>query len=439
MLAPLLLAAVMTPAADKEPGGRFVAATGKLRTAAMSADGRRVATASDGGPVLVYDAVSGRQLARIKPASDGMRLAFSHDGKDLLVACDRGLYLFDAATGKALHSVEDKHTTFSDAMFLPGGGAFVYRTLVYSPWSSTRFIPNSYHVKAALRGDGKEQKGKGLFDVQVMDTAGVSSLASSPDGEVIAAGWRNGCVRFYSIEGGKGLAEGKGPMATVQSIAFAPDGRSAASVCNDGVVRLWERRTGGERWGVRGHKGGARVAAFSPDGRVVASAGEDGTIKLWCARSNEEWRAKKGPKGTVMALQFEPKGRLLALSIDHVSARLWVADDGKTRPEVKAVRLDAAAMAKAWAALEGEDPAEAHKAMAALEASPGAVAYLRGKVAPSREAKPAALEALRAVEVLERIGGKEGVAALKAIAGGHEKSGLTAEAREALDRLAERR
>jgi WD40 repeat protein len=431
MLALMLVA--MAVAADKEPVGRFVIAAGKPRTAALSADGSRVAAVSDGGPVLVWDVATGKQLARITPRKSTVKLAFSPDGKELLTSGYQGLYLWDASSGKQLLAIEDQDTTYTDAMFLPGGGAFAYRAGVFHTADRVRSIPISHHVRGVLRENGKE-----MFDVRVMDTRGDESLASSPDGEVIAAGWWNGCVRFYSLEG-KQQGEGKGPLAKVQSLAFTPDGRSVASVCVDGVVRLWERRTGGERWGVRGHKSGARLVAASPDGRALATAGQDGEVKLWSTAEGKELRSKKGPKGTAVALQHQPNGRLVGLSIDHVSVRLWTVDDGKGLPEARAARLSPREMAKAWEAMEEEDAAAAYRAMMSLAASPGAVAFLRGKVAPAKAEEDVALEAARAVEVLERIGDRDARAVLKTLAGGHAKAALTAEAAEALGRLAERR
>ena len=71
----------------------------------------------------------------------------------------------------------------------------------------------------------------------------------------------------------------------VTGVAFSPDGKLLATAYSDGFVRLWNIAT---RQPVgtplpAGTSSGRRVSgvAFSPDGKLLASADADGTVRTW--------------------------------------------------------------------------------------------------------------------------------------------------------------
>jgi WD40 repeat protein len=102
-----------------------------------------------------------------------------------------------------------------------------------------------------------------------------------------------------------------GHTAGVSSVAFSPDGQRIVSGSDDKSVRVWDAATGqplGDP--LTGHTGTVSSVAFSPDGHRIASGSKDKTVRLWptypdpasalCAKlttnmSRQQWRGWVSP------------------------------------------------------------------------------------------------------------------------------------------------
>src|SRR3954454_9249851 len=77
------------------------------------------------------------------------------------------------------------------------------------------------------------------------------------------------------------LATLQGHTEGVTSVAFSPDGKMLASGSNDETIKLWDVQAGKEHATLKGHTNEVTSVAFSPDGKTLASASLDGTVRLW--------------------------------------------------------------------------------------------------------------------------------------------------------------
>ena len=118
----------------------------------------------------------------------------------------------------------------------------------------------------------------------------VSSLAFSPDGEILAGGLNNGQIFLWNLAARQKISDKpiEDSSGRVTDLAFSTDGATLASATNKrlrnappGIITLWDFKTR-EPIGnpLVGYDGEISGIAFSSDNRILAS-GNEGSIVLW--------------------------------------------------------------------------------------------------------------------------------------------------------------
>ena len=195
---------------------------------------------------------------------------------------------------------------------------------------------------ARLRRDFAEARAKLRASFEVADSAGaralyaalrrqplkfrgvhpesVFSVATAPDGRLVATGCYDGTIRLWDWTTGT-VRVLRGHRKEVFGLAFGPRGRLLASGSGDGNVRIWSLKTGKSRV-LSGHLDRVYGVAFDTSGDRVASAAGDGTIKVWTL-SRKNALTLKGHKGRVNAVSFAPSGQLLFSGGEDRTVRVW--------------------------------------------------------------------------------------------------------------------
>ncbi len=156
----------------------------------------------------------------------------------------------------------------------------------------------------------------------------VRSVAFSPDGQTLAAGYYDTTVRLWRVSDGALLHELTDHGSWVRSVAFSPDGAVLITACDDGALRWWRPGDGTLLRTVSDSLTGLRVVAFSPDGRLLAAGAGDNQIHLLNVVDGTLVRRLAGHSAWIRALAFSPDGQTLASGAFDATARLWRVSDG---------------------------------------------------------------------------------------------------------------
>jgi hypothetical protein len=239
-------------------------------------------------------------------------------------------------------------------------------------------------------------------------------------------------------------------------IAFSPDGSILAGAGDDRIVHLWDMRTGQGIRKLVGHEGPIHSLDFSADGRLLASGSADTTSLLWDVAANigvqavvdlapeqlhSLWQDLAGQDAA------RAQAAMWRLSAGRQTVR-WLGDHLEPVSTVAVTRLahlvaelDSTAFAareKATSELEKLAELAAPALRKALATSPSL--ELRRRIESllqkhNATPPPDKLRALRAIDVLERIGTGEARQLLEQLARGAPGAKVTMEARDSLDRL----
>ena len=297
----------------------------------FSPDGRWLAAASDGAApeVRLWQLPSSEPTRVLTGFRAPIRkIAFRPDGKRLAVACATDGNLGDRAG-------EAAEWDPADGGFPPPPLALngaLPRDVAYSPDGKRLLIVDDHGMLHAFAAGGQAETRLGITTGGDWLPRAYRLAMLNPDGTKVAVvGSFGQAVQIYDLPRGGGGMQAAKHGGIVTALAFSPETNLLASASQDGSVVLWNVQT---NWPIRvlqAPVGAATCVSFTRDGHRLATAGDDGRVRIWDPASGQEVY-ELTPFGNglgVTAVQFSPAKDDDRLAAAHGSE---VRVCGPTRP-----------------------------------------------------------------------------------------------------------
>ncbi|KAJ0403985.1 hypothetical protein ATCC90586_010025 [Pythium insidiosum] len=157
---------------------------------------------------------------------------------------------------------------------------------------------------------------------------GVTSVALSPDGRLLAAASLDKVVRIWDTESTQLIDRFEGHSDSVYSIAFSPDGKNVISGSLDKNIMLWDvngqaRSSSRPRMVFQGHKDFVLSVAYTPDGRWLMSGSKDRSVVFWDPRSSRSVLTLTGYRNSVISVASSPSTPYFATGSGDCFSVIW--------------------------------------------------------------------------------------------------------------------
>ncbi|HXD88064.1 MAG TPA: c-type cytochrome domain-containing protein [Urbifossiella sp.] len=256
-------------------------------------------------------------------------LAFTPDGKQLVVGGHQELTVWDIASAKLVKRIYTRAERAYGMLFLPDG-----KLAVAGGRPGQEGDVRIFDISAKGKMDGGVEILDGVNDPKVMlkqllDTEdSVLCIAATPDGKMLAAGGCDRAVRIWDLSGG--IAKAKLDQTVenhadwVLGIALTADGKYLVTAGRDKTAKVWDLKLKESVVTFPEHQQIVYGVAVKADGTSGFSVGADKQLRTWNPKGEGKQVKNAGGHGDdIFKIAFNPKQPLLATSSADKSVRLW--------------------------------------------------------------------------------------------------------------------
>jgi WD40 repeat protein len=301
-----------------------------------SPDGKHLITASSGGLVHLWDAVTGKPVWQPQKCADfASAVAFSPDGTRCLAASQDGTVRVWSVTPRTPEVLPYENDNRANYLILPAAGG---RQIAYHR-------SGGYSVEYGGTGDAILSKMPPRAKSQTISfPSAVTAALFSTDGHLVVQGGRHLQLRDTTT------GEPRGPLLTSESAwrgvdhdRLSYDGTRLAVWDDDKTISVWDLTSGKRVFGpLRNDDPGTRVfgppethghvtgLVLSTDGKRVAAATDSaGTLAVWDVDSGKLLHRHRRFGGYVQGFGFSADGARILLWASDNTARVYDAAAGQ--------------------------------------------------------------------------------------------------------------
>ncbi len=313
-------------------------ATGTLERVSLSSNGEQ-----GNGESGSFHSLTGSWGETISISRDGQYISFLSEAENLapipagicfsgsLQRNCEGIYLHDRQTGQTKRVTRLSNSEESAYLFanISADG----RWLAYTELNPT-CDPNSIRRVCAevwlydQQNDWTSPLTKGILPAPPSSWmsedsirsfgSGISSLALSPDGDLVATGYYDGTIRLLKVDDGSlETLQSKEPATSISSLDFFPDGKFLAAGRANGTLEIWRLSDKVDLYTIKNNSGGIIEAEFSAQTNILSIATRQ-TISFWQLRGQFFVNViqLQYPASFLKDLALSPSGEWLAAATD---------------------------------------------------------------------------------------------------------------------------
>ncbi len=290
----------------------------EVNAVTISADGRRVWTASRDQKGGLWDTQTGKLILQLSIISDDFEaVAFSPDSKRIVIGYASSLgqgetmifgqgeaIVFDTETGQLVGKLTQSCGRISVVAYSPDGKQILVGTDggLVQIWDAQANQPIGKPIRPGVS---------------------VNSASFSPDGKRVVTGSSGHTAQIWDIQTGRATGKAMLHDDDVSVVAFGLDGNLVVTGTWNGIVQIWNAETSQPTGGLMRQDNYISSVAFSPDGKLVIVGSWDGTARVWDAQTSQPIGKPFLHTAYVTGVAFSPDGKLVVISSGDGTARMW--------------------------------------------------------------------------------------------------------------------
>lgn len=183
-------------------------------------------------------------------------------------------------------------------------------------------------IRLFMADDGKEMQ-------KMQDEFLCTSLAFSPNGDILASGSVERVVKLWDIRTSECLATMEGHDYPVLSLAFSPDGNRLVSGSGDTSLIIWDVQNRSQLHQMKGHGFYVVTCDWDPNDNRIVSGSVDANICEWDSNTGEMIKRHSEHRAAVHQVRFSPDGTKLASGSSDNYIIMW--DSNETPMKIEQV------------------------------------------------------------------------------------------------------